>query len=116
MQSEEEQTEEIPKPSVRGLRRRTGSWEVQIEGLEGSHVATDVSEGGLFVAGEEQHPPGTQCIATLTIAPERLLSLPCVVRWSRTNALSEAVREGMGLEFLELEDDVREAVNALVNG
>lgn len=98
---------------VRNLRRRMGKWEVRVVGIDGDHVAVDISEGGMFMAGTPQLMPGEMCRAIVQL-PDGPLEVSCLVKWRRSVALSPAVREGMGVEFLRLSEEQIDRLATLV--
>jgi uncharacterized protein (TIGR02266 family) len=74
----------------------------------------DISEGGVFIASHEVLPIGSEVRFSLTLGKG---SVPCtgVVRWVREpGPYLEGVSPGMGVAFADLDDRVREAINAFI--
>ncbi|MHB1844145.1 MAG: PilZ domain-containing protein [Deltaproteobacteria bacterium] len=95
--------------------RMSLSWLVQyrFDVYEGYRVeyATDLSQGGLFVETDQPHPPGA--VVQIQLTPRHggplIEGLGRVVR--RVGP-GDAEASGMGIEFIHLDPETREELNA----
>jgi len=80
-------------------------------GLAVSGWARNISLGGLFVETEQTFPAGSECLLEFPIRDgRRIHTLKPLARvaWSTGN--------GMGLEFLKMNEEARDVVHRLVEG
>lgn len=97
MAASEDESEHSITPS-RAEPRRRGRWAVVVAGDPQSYVATDLSRGGLFLAGTVGLAPGTVVRVEIAL-PDGPLTLEAEVRWVRTRRVSAALPQGAGLAF-----------------
>ncbi len=106
---------EAAPPHGREQRRKQRRFALVAEVTLGSEhnfyqgFSENISEGGLFVATADLHPPGTRFDVTFHV-PElgRSCSARAEVRWVREHGAAKDLPAGMGLRFLDLsETDAR---------
>ncbi|MCA9515930.1 MAG: PilZ domain-containing protein [Myxococcales bacterium] len=80
-------------------------------------VSENVSEGGIFVASFETYPPGTELDLVFSVpgvgAPE-IAVRASVCRTREPRGRVAEVMPGMGMRFVDLDDDGRAAIAAYV--
>ena len=77
--------------------------------------ATDISEGGLFVASHMLQPIGSQLTLTFALPTGSEISVRAIVRWLRAaNGSSASPPPGMGVQFQGLTPQTRARVGELV--
>jgi uncharacterized protein (TIGR02266 family) len=75
----------------------------------------DISTGGLFVASFQPLSVGQELQVRFSLPGGQQVDCVCVVRWSRdVNQANSGVLPGVGLQFLEISDAGRDAVNRFV--
>jgi uncharacterized protein (TIGR02266 family) len=104
------------KPSSKERREHTRI-EVQVEvSLESTTqlytgLTGDLSEGGVFVPTWQEVPVGSEIDLELTL-PNGTIRTRSVVRWRREmSTLTPDVPPGVGIGFLEMDDDARELLS-----
>jgi hypothetical protein len=109
--SEDQEESEEPVAS-RALARRRGRWAVRIHGPDGDteHTATDLSAGGLFLAGGLR-AVGERLRLTVALA-DGPLSTDATVRWARGTRSSPLHMRGFGVAFDELDEATRARITA----
>jgi len=75
----------------------------------------NVSEGGLFVATEAPYEVGERVELGLSIMGGAPASLRGIVRWVRPGGTPGGLPAGMGIQFLDLDERVREALQKFVD-
>ena len=76
-------------------------------------LLTDLSPGGCFAALPEPYPKGARIRLCCKLAGHSL-SIGCQVAWSTGPDRPDWHEAGMGIEFLEMEDDARVSLNRYV--
>jgi len=98
-------------PSQRRAPRR--SCEIELEFTEDTHfyagLTQDISQGGVFIATYKVLPVGHRLQLEFDLPDGMHVSANGEVRWLRETA-SATSRPGMGVAFLDLPDDSREAI------
>ena len=98
-------------PSQRRAPRR--SCEIELEFTEDTHfyagLTQDISQGGVFIATYKVLPVGHRLQLEFDLPDGMHVSAKGEVRWLRETA-SATSRPGMGVAFLDLSDDSREAI------
>lgn len=76
----------------------------------------DISVGGMYLVADDRIPAGASVEVEFEIPEvDEEFDLRAEVRWTRRQAESgDAVRWGVGLEFQDLDDDRREALDEVV--
>jgi uncharacterized protein (TIGR02266 family) len=75
----------------------------------------NISEGGLFVATEIEHKLGDRLEIHLSLMGGEAVVLQGVVRWCRPKAGKGGLPAGIGLQFLDLDDVRRTALQGFVD-
>ena len=115
-------TEQAPPPlPAKDERRRTtrAALHVEVDWASDSNFYTgfseDISEGGLFVATYQLAEEGTTLAITLELPNGEQIETEGVVRWLRSpRDPNEATKPGMGIEFLGLTEDCKDAIREFV--
>ena len=98
-------------PSQRRAPRR--SCEIELEFTEDTHfyagLTQDISQGGVFIATYKVLPVGHRLQLEFDLPDGMHVSAKGEVRWLR-EAASATSRPGMGVAFLDLPDDSRQAI------
>ena len=79
--------------------------------------AKNISRGGMFIASVNPKDPGSQFLVELPL-PEPInqkVQCSCEVVWNRIYTKNARHEPGMGLKFLNLSDDMAQAIEAWVN-
>jgi len=108
---------EVPHDPRRATRRMPLDVDIgfESEGNFSVGFSEDISEGGLFVATYDLLPVGTRLRVNFTLPDGHVVSVSCEVRWVREyNARTPERMPGMGVQFLELRDEDRAAVERFV--
>jgi uncharacterized protein (TIGR02266 family) len=78
--------------------------------------SSDLSDGGIFVATCNMLDEGTEVEIAFTLPGDRRIQARGVVRWHREfNERYPEVFPGMGIEFVEMPDESRQAVHAFTS-
>ena len=79
-------------------------------------ITGDIAEGGLFVATDLNHQPGTLIDLTLSLPGHSPLRLAGEVRWIREySEFTEDMAPGLGVGFLNLPDEARRAISGFID-
>ncbi|MGM0578527.1 MAG: TIGR02266 family protein [Myxococcota bacterium] len=113
----------LPGASLAGADRRRHErrpYEVDVS-FESDHnfytaFTENISSGGLFVATRDIPAIGSRFPLTFTLPTlDRPITVECEVRWQRLEQLDSAdSMPGVGVRFLDLGPEEREAVNAFI--
>jgi uncharacterized protein (TIGR02266 family) len=103
----------LPDHPGRTTRRMTMETDVgfQSESNFFTGFTQDISEGGLFIATYDVKEMGSEMAVSFTLPDGHFVSCVGVVRWIREyNTLTPDVHPGMGVQFRELSDEDRKAI------
>lgn len=75
----------------------------------------NISEGGLFVATEAPWDIGESIEISLRIMGAEATPLVGVVRWVRSGGTSGGLPAGMGVQFVDMDEAVRRALQSFVD-
>ena len=77
----------------------------------------NVSAGGVFIATNDMLPLGSVCEFVLTLNPGfRKVTMKGVVRWVREVDDAHGIASGMGIEFVDLNDEAEGIMNQFIGG
>lgn len=91
---------------------------VQSESNFWTGFAADLSGGGVFVSTLTLLPIGSEVMLQLSFPPDAAVHhLKGVVRWTRDPSVaSEGLPAGLGVQFVDLPDEVKAKVQAFILG
>lgn len=75
----------------------------------------NVSEGGLFVATEAPYDIGEHIELSLSLMGAESTPLVGVVRWVRPGGTSGGLPAGMGIQFVDMDETVKRALQSFVD-
>jgi uncharacterized protein (TIGR02266 family) len=75
----------------------------------------NISAGGLFVSTASVMHLGDTALLRLTLPGNVRVEAHAVVRWVREQTVSRGMPPGMGMQFLDLTPEARQAIEAFVN-
>ncbi len=75
----------------------------------------NISEGGLFVATEIDHKIGDAVELQVSLMGGEPLAVRGIVRWSRPRAGKGGLPAGIGIQFVDLTDDLRQGLQGFVD-
>lgn len=80
--------------------------------------AKNISRSGMFIASVSPRQPGEQFDVELTLPSPLSMTINCrcEVVWRRTYSRSSDLDPGMGMRFLDLADEVVDAIAAWIEG
>jgi uncharacterized protein (TIGR02266 family) len=79
-------------------------------------ISDDIEEGGLFVATQQNHQPGTLIDLTLSLPGHSPLRLAGEVRWIREySEFTADMAPGLGVGFFNLPTEARRAIAGFTN-
>jgi uncharacterized protein (TIGR02266 family) len=79
-------------------------------------ISGTIDEGGLFIATQQNHQPGTLIDLTLSLPGPPPMQLAGEVRWIREySEFTEDVEPGLGVGFFTIPAEARRAINDFIN-
>jgi uncharacterized protein (TIGR02266 family) len=109
----------LPEPSPLGARASRVRMQAQINRSSDSNFytgfATDIGEGGIFVATVQTVPRGTSVDLDVTLPGGRPMKVSGVVHWTReVNDKTPELMPGFGVKFTHLAPEVAAAISDFV--
>jgi uncharacterized protein (TIGR02266 family) len=79
--------------------------------------AKNISRGGMFISSINPKDPGSQFLVELPLPDpiNQKVQCSCEVVWNRRFSDNAVYEPGMGLKFLNLSDEMADAIDAWVN-
>lgn len=79
------------------------------------YVSGNISAGGMFLITQDPYPPGTTFRISFGLPPhEKTVEATGRVVWSRPQKENPERQPGMGIEFLEIDEQDRERIREFV--
>jgi len=75
-------------------------------------TTVNISDGGVFISTPEPYGPGTELSLDITINKEEF-QMKGIVKWIREDE-SETDRSGMGVQFLDIDDESIKKLKSLI--
>ena len=87
----------------------------EVHSQEGMTYSTsmDISNGGIFISTPEPIHIGSEVVLTIKMPDEGEIEMKGVVRWMDENDKKQG-KSGMGIEFVELNEDLRNKINQII--
>jgi uncharacterized protein (TIGR02266 family) len=109
----------LPEPSPLGARASRVRMQAMVNRSSDSNFytgfATDIGEGGLFVATVQTVPRGTSVDLDVTLPGGRPMKVSGVVHWTReVNDKTPELMPGLGVKFTHLPPEVASAITDFV--
>lgn len=87
----------------------------EVHSLEGMTFSTsmDISTGGIFISTPEPVQIGSEVKLSVKLPDKEEFEVKGIVRWMAEND-SKHGKSGMGIEFVELDDDQKKMINDIL--